>query len=258
MKRSKYKALPPLLIPAILMGGQVPFTSLAADRDQNPMAHLKSIENGNLAKPKKVSQEEAMPVVPGGPEKDPQVSARKAWEKEINTRFQQGLSMLHIQEYDYAIKAFQRVIDLIPTLPEAHVNMGYILLKLKEYQTASTYFLKAIDLRPSQANAYYGLAEAYEGLNDLEAALGSMHSFLHLAKPTGKNKKYVNKARSALWEWEAKLGRGPWGPTKGIPPGFTEEALRRDGTGVGVKGLKREKAWNPVKPGGDAQEEDEE
>ena len=91
-------------------------------------------------------------------------------------------------------------------MPEAYVNMGFAYLGLEEYQTAAVAFSKAIDLRPNQVNAYYGLAEAFEGMQDYEGALGAMRSYIHLSPP---NDPFIPKARSAIWEWEAKLGRKP-------------------------------------------------
>jgi hypothetical protein len=95
--------------------------------------------------------------------------------------------------------------------------------------------MRAIELNPAQANAYYGIAMVQDAEGNIEGALGGMRSFLHLVKDPDPFRIHVARARSAIWEWEAKLGRGPWGATGGIPPGFTEEELRRDGRGAGVK-----------------------
>jgi len=43
-----------------------------------------------------------------------------------------------------------------------------------------------------------------EGLKDYEAALGAMRAYIHLSIPSDP---FLAKARSALWEWEARLGR---------------------------------------------------
>ena len=64
--------------------------------------------------------------------------------------------------------------------------------------------MSAIELKPQQANAYYGLAMADEMRNDYESALGGMRSYLHLSKADDP---YRTRARSAIWEWEEKLGR---------------------------------------------------
>ena len=124
----------------------------------------------------------------------------------LQQRFDQAASLLHAGQYEYAITALDQVIKIQPRLPEAYVNMGYAYLGLKQYQTAAGAFSKAIDLRPNQVNAYFGLAESLEGMKDYEGALGAMRSYVHLSPPDDP---FVAKARSAIWEWETKLGRNP-------------------------------------------------
>ena len=108
--------------------------------------------------------------------------------------------MLHAGQHELAVTALHEVLRLAPKMPEAHVNMGYALLGLQRYGAAHDFFITATELRPTQANAYYGLAVALEGLHDLEGALGAMRSFIHL---TSADDPYLRKARAALWEWES-------------------------------------------------------
>jgi tetratricopeptide (TPR) repeat protein len=129
---------------------------------------------------------------------------RQMQQAEVRQRFEQAVLMLHAHQYDHAITALHRVMELAPEMPEAHVNMGYALLGLQRADAARGFFLAAIELRPSQANAYYGLALAAEAQHDYETALGGMRSFLHLARADDPHRV---RARSALWEWEEKLGR---------------------------------------------------
>lgn len=134
-----------------------------------------------------------------------------------------------------AIQPLEALIKLDPAAAQPHLLMGLALEGAGNYGLARKYYEAAIDRDPLMADAYFGYATASEGLNDLEAALGGMRSFLHVQKDDDPYRLRVAQARSAIWEWESKLGRGPWGPTKGIPPGFTEAELRRDGRGVGTK-----------------------
>ena len=127
----------------------------------------------------------------------------------IKERFDQAVALLHAKQYEFAITALNDILSVQKDMPEVYVNMGYAYLGLKNFPSAQAAFSKAIDLKPDQANAYYGLAIAFEGNNDLEPALGAMRSFIHLSDPNGK---YVTKARSAIWEWEQRLGRNPSAP----------------------------------------------
>lgn len=126
--------------------------------------------------------------------------------KKLDERFQQAVALLHARQYEYAIKALEQVIQLQPRLPEAHVNIGYAYMGLEQWDVAVMAFQRAADLNPEQANAYYGLAMALEGQKEYEGALGAMRTYIHLSTPDDP---FVAKARSALWEWEAILGRIP-------------------------------------------------
>lgn len=119
---------------------------------------------------------------------------------ESRRRFDQAVVMLHARQYEHAATALQRVLTLSPQLPEAHVNMGFALLGLKRVKEARDFFDSATTLRPDQANAYYGLAMAYEASGDLPMATGAMRSYLHLAR--NERPEHLSRARAALWEWE--------------------------------------------------------
>jgi len=129
---------------------------------------------------------------------------RQMQQAELKLRFQQAVVMLHAREYEHALTALHRVLELAPRMPEAHVNMGYALLGLQRADAARGFFQSAIELQPRQANAYYGLALAEEMRHDYPAALGGMRSYLHLSAADDPHR---TRARSALWEWEDKLGR---------------------------------------------------
>ncbi len=135
-----------------------------------------------------------------------QQALQKKPKDELTQRFEQAVYMLHAKQYDHAVTALHKVIQLSPRMPEAYVNMGYALLGLERYHAAHDFFKTATDLDPYQANAYWGLAVTFEQGGDLKAALGAMRIYIHLAK---SGDPYVRRARSALWEWETQLARGP-------------------------------------------------
>ncbi len=132
-----------------------------------------------------------------------EVREPSAREHELRVRFDQGVAMLHAKQYEHAITALHRVLELAPQMPEAHVNMGFALLGLKRAAAARDFFESAAQLNPMQANAYYGTAMAMEELGDLAAAVGAMRTYLHLAR--NEDERHLARARSALWEWEAQV-----------------------------------------------------
>ncbi len=106
-------------------------------------------------------------------------------------------------DYPQALNYWHRAMVVNPAVPEVRVNMGFTLIEMGNYKAACKSFLDALDQNEYQANAYYGLAICNEESGNLEAALGYMKSFLHLARP--EDKPYLSRARSAIWEWESSL-----------------------------------------------------
>lgn len=123
-----------------------------------------------------------------------------AHDAEVRRRCDAAVVMLHARQYEHAATALHRVLALAPAMPEAHVNMGYALLGLQRPKAARDFFDSAIALDPAQANAYHGLALAWEAMGDLAMATGAMRSYLHLARH--ERPEHLRRARAALWEWE--------------------------------------------------------
>lgn len=131
--------------------------------------------------------------------------ARDKARDEIRRRFNEGVVMLHAKEYQHALTAFHRVLEIDPKMPEAHVNIGFALLGLNKPKAAADFFDTATILRPDQMNAYFGLGEALNQLGDKLGALQSMETYLHRSP---KNDPYRAKAEAAVWELRAALEAG--------------------------------------------------
>jgi Flp pilus assembly protein TadD len=119
---------------------------------------------------------------------------------ELQQRFDEAVGLLRARQFEPAVSALHRVLLLAPQMPEAHVNMGYALLGLQRVKEARDFFEGATALKPDQANAYYGLALAWEASGDLPMATGAMRTYLHLART--EKPEHLGRARAALWEWE--------------------------------------------------------
>lgn len=133
---------------------------------------------------------------------DPAGHAQVKRKAEIDRRFKEGVRMLQAKEYDYALTAFHRVLELAPEMPEAHVNAGYALLGLGKAKAAKDFFDSATVLRPNQLNAYFGLAEALSELGDDFGAMQAMETYVHLAP---EDDPFRRKAQAAAWELRGKL-----------------------------------------------------
>ena len=122
--------------------------------------------------------------------------------QEIDLRFQQGVLMLHLKQYDHAITALHRVLQLAPELPEAHVNMGFAMLGAGKNKEAKDFFSGALALRREQINAHYGSALAMKALGEHENASAEMHNYLMLAPMEDP---YRAKAEEYLKLWQREL-----------------------------------------------------
>lgn len=162
------------------------------------------------------------------PTSDPKTAQTNRILKEANAK-------IKARRYEEAITYLHAEQARIQHDPRSYVSMARALEGRGDYATARDFYAAAINKDPYFANAYFGLATASEAMGDLEAAIGGMRNYLHVQGNPDPARLKVAQARSAIWEWESQLGRGAWGPTKGIPPGFTAEELKRDGRGVGIK-----------------------
>lgn len=137
-----------------------------------------------------------------------QQHAQTSQRNEIDRRFREGVMMLHAKQYEHALTAFHRVLQLAPELPEAHVNAGYALLGMKRYQAAADFFDTATNLRPDQLNAYYGLGEALMAMGNRQGALQAMEAYMHRSPPDDP---FRRKAEAAIWELRAAAQGGAAG-----------------------------------------------
>lgn len=141
--------------------------------------------------------------------------ARQKQKDEIAKRFQEGVIMLHAKQYEHALTAFDRVLQLNPKMPEAHVNAGYALLGMRDYKAAADFFDTATTLRSNQLNAYYGLGEALQAMGDKQGALQAMETYLHRSPVDDP---FRRKAEAAVWELRAELQKEKAVlPQEGVP-----------------------------------------
>lgn len=141
---------------------------------------------------------------------------------------------IQAKRHDEALRLLNDAREHIQKYPESYLLVARALEGKKDYNTARDFYNAALDRDPMLAEAYWGMATTSEALGDLPAALGGMRSFLHTVADPDPFRLKVAQARSAIWEWESQLGRGPWGPTKGVLWGITPEQMRKDDRGVAI------------------------
>lgn len=211
-----------LLLAILALGylfAQLPGRAVVADATPPPFAGLKSAETSGAT-----ARSEGAPDGQGEPHR---LAIAEALET-ISRQLDNGLN-------DEALEALETIRPIARGEARAYLLVGRALEAKKDYATARDFYAAALDRDAYLSDAYWGVASTSESLGDLEAALGAMRSYLHTEADKDPARLRIAQARSALWEWEARLGRGPWGPTKGIPPGFTADDIKRDGRGVAVR-----------------------
>ncbi len=123
-------------------------------------------------------------------------------ERSFKEHFQAAVSLLQHGRYKDAVAVLQLARKMRPHVPAVFVNLGFAYLSMGQAERAVSLFQKALEIRKEQLNAYYGLAASLADTGDLEGALGAMRTYVHL---TAKDDPFLMKAKSATWEWEAKL-----------------------------------------------------
>lgn len=167
--------------------------------------------------------------------REPLGDATTSEEKKARDTLKSAAKLIKQQQPDAAIGALNDARELVKPYAESYLLMGRALEAKRDFDTARDFYNAALNRNPYLADAHWGFATSSEALGDLESALAGMRSYLHTEPDPAPERLRVNQARAAIWEWETQLGRGIWGPTKGIPPGFTAGELKRDGRGVAIK-----------------------
>jgi tetratricopeptide (TPR) repeat protein len=101
-------------------------------------------------------------------------------------------------EYELALKAYDKAIALKPDYAVAWYNRGFILGELGRHEEALKAFDKAIELKPDDAEAWYNKACVYSLKGDKEKALK------HLSKAIDFAATYEEKAKSDEYKEKAK------------------------------------------------------
>jgi DNA-binding transcriptional MerR regulator len=70
-----------------------------------------------------------------------------------------------------ALMAFQKAVELDPSLASAHTNLGNLYYRRAERARARQHYETACTLEPTQAEAHYNLANLYEEEGEMELAI---------------------------------------------------------------------------------------
>ena len=64
-----------------------------------------------------------------------------------------------------------KAIELLPSSPEAHFNLGNVFLKTKRFDKALARYTKALELRPDFPEAYENIGRLLEAIGKKEESV---------------------------------------------------------------------------------------
>jgi len=135
------------------------------------------------------------------------------------------------KEYEAALKDFQAAAEASPDNYRAHNGAGYSLRKLGNYERALASYERALVLAPTSSEAIEYRAEAYLGLNRLDAAKQSyMHLFVH-------DRAASNVLMKAMKAWVEKRRAQPAGVEPSAIDAFDAWVRERDTLALSVGNL---------------------
>ncbi len=85
--------------------------------------------------------------------------------------YNMGNAYGELGEYQKAINAYQKAIEIKLDMHEAYNNMGNAYNELKKYQKAINACQKAIEIKPDNHEAYNNMGNAYNGLKEYQKAI---------------------------------------------------------------------------------------
>jgi len=84
--------------------------------------------------------------------------------------YRDGNALLNLGQYNKAIEAFQKAIQLKPNAAVIHNDLGYCYFLAEQIELAVAAYREAIRLQPNYVSAYNNLGTAYVRLNNYAEA----------------------------------------------------------------------------------------
>lgn len=169
----------------------------------------------------------------------------------------EGKALYKEKNFDAAAAAFERAIELDPSLTDAYMGLGRTQEKLKQFEIAAITYEKAVQKfpdqldflqrqgvvyrqlkqypasaqayrayiakKPEEPDAYFGLAQTLQGAGDIPGAITAAEQYIALEKRP-EEQKYVERARDLLVELRAASPAAPSNPptdTAAVTPTVT-------------------------------------
>ncbi len=144
----------------------------------------------------------------------PMLGAQKANAKKADpsVRLLEGRLLEQEGALDAALQAFQAAADLAPQHPEPHLRLASAHQRAEQSGPAQTHLRAALDhatawceREPENAEAFYSLGQAYQGLGRLPKAVGAYQQALELDPALALPAYYLGTAYYQQEKWDAAL-----------------------------------------------------
>ena len=101
---------------------------------------------------------------------------------------QMGYSYRFLGDYEKARQTFEKYIELIPDDPNPYDSYAELLMKMGEYRESIKYYEKALAINPEFMASHIGIATDYNFLNQHENARSRAQKILDLAHDNGQRR----------------------------------------------------------------------
>lgn len=107
--------------------------------------------------------------------------------------YNRGSLRADLGDYNNALSDFERVLKMDSTIMEARYNKALLEMKLKNYRTAISDYNIIIEKHPYFLPAYWGIAEAYEAMNNIKESFKYRKKAVDLEQNTDNIRQKVQR-----------------------------------------------------------------
>ena len=136
-------------------------------------------------------------------------SAIKNWEKsiEINPKYffaynNIGKAFLNLKKFNDALKNFNKTLEIKPDFFEALNNKGNVLTKLENYEEAIKNYDKAIKIKPNNIDSYIFKGHILSQINKLKEALENYKIAYSISPDFPLLLGYILNIKSQICDWD--------------------------------------------------------
>jgi tetratricopeptide (TPR) repeat protein len=112
--------------------------------------------------------------------------------------FNLGNRCVALKNFDCAVRAFTRVLELDPKNRAALINRAIVNLQASRLDAAQADYEKLLDITRTEFRVYYGLAEIAYQKKNWSAARGHYEKYLEYAPPDSAESKFVQSRLAEL------------------------------------------------------------